>query len=169
MGDSSPARRWETTKDGARSSQGFKEAGHLGYAVAARAKSLISNILSWRRLLGHSKPWPMSQKPFPPPYDILTELLVAARQGAGLTQAALADRLQIGQSAVSKVEHGLQRLDLVELHRWLAAIGAPSLASFVTTFEERVGLQAAAERSWSSGRRRKTTVEPVRSSRRGAG
>lgn len=111
----------------------------------------------------------MSQKPFPPPYDILTELLVAARQRAGLTQATLADRLQIGQSAVSKVERGLQRLDLVELHRWLAAIGAPSLTSFVAVFDERVRLQAAAERSWSSGGRRKTKVEPVPSRRRAAG
>jgi transcriptional regulator with XRE-family HTH domain len=96
----------------------------------------------------------MSQKLFPPPYDILTELLVAARLAAGLTQEGLAERLLIGQSAVSKVERGVQRLDLVELQRWLSAIGSPSLTSFVSAFEERVREQKAAEKHWSRVRRR---------------
>ncbi|MDG0854778.1 helix-turn-helix domain-containing protein [Roseateles puraquae] len=102
----------------------------------------------------------MSQKPFPPPYDILRELLVAARQSAGLTQDELAARLLIGQSAVSKVERGAQRLDLVELHRWLLAIGAPSITSFVQAFEKRVGEQIVAERRWA--RSRTPTRQPTR-------
>jgi transcriptional regulator with XRE-family HTH domain len=97
----------------------------------------------------------MSQKPFPPPYDILTELLVAARQSAGLTQEELAGRLLIGQSAVSKVERGVQRLDLVELQRWLSAIGSPNLTSFVGAFEKRIGEQTVAEGRWMSNRRPK--------------
>lgn len=129
--------------------------------------SLSSNILSWHGPLGHNNPWPMSQKPFPPPYDVLTDLLVAARQGAGLTQEELAERLQIGQSAVSKVERGVQRLDLVELHRWLTAIGGPSLPSFVTAFDERLRHQKAVEGTWSSGRRRPpvSSVAPRRGAR----
>lgn len=90
----------------------------------------------------------MSQKPFPPPYDILTELLVAARLEAGVTQEVLAERLAIGQSAVSKVERGVQRLDLVELYRWLSAIGGPSITDFASTFEERVRKPTAVERRW---------------------
>jgi hypothetical protein len=64
----------------------------------------------------------------------------------------LAERLLIGQSAVSKVERGVQRLDLVELHRWLSAIGTQSVTSFVQAFEKRVGEQSAAERRWLRGR-----------------
>jgi transcriptional regulator with XRE-family HTH domain len=102
----------------------------------------------------------MSQKPFPPPYDILTELLVAARQSAGLTQEELAARLLIGQSTVSKVERGVQRLDLVELRRWLAAIGTPSVTSFVQAFEKRVSEQSVAEGRWLRGRT--PTAQPKR-------
>jgi transcriptional regulator with XRE-family HTH domain len=102
----------------------------------------------------------MYQKPFPPPYDILTELLVAARQSVGMTQEELAERLLIGQSAVSKVERGVQRLDLVELHHWLTAIGTPGLSAFVQAFEKRVGEQVVAERSWMPSR--DPTVRPVR-------
>jgi len=111
----------------------------------------------------------MSQKPFPPPYDILTELLVAARQSAGLTQEELADRLLIGQSAVSKVERGVQRLDLVELHRWLSAIGAPTVTAFVQAFEKRVGEQSVAERRWlrtSAPTGHPTTPQPTRARKR---
>lgn len=95
----------------------------------------------------------MSQKPFPPPYDVLTEMLVAARLASGLTQKTLAERLSIGQSSVSKVERGLQRLDLVELHRWLSALGEPSLADFASSFEARVRTQTAVERRWIRRRR----------------
>jgi transcriptional regulator with XRE-family HTH domain len=95
----------------------------------------------------------MSQKPFPPPYDVLTELLVAARHAAGVTQKVLAERLSVGQSSVSKVERGLQRLDLVELHRWLSALGEPSLAEFASAFEVRLRSQNAVERQWLRRRR----------------
>ena len=95
----------------------------------------------------------MSQKPFPPPYDVLTEMLVAARLTSGLTQKTLAERLSIGQSSVSKVERGLQRLDLVELHRWLSALGEPSLADFARAFDARVRAQTAVERRWIRRRR----------------
>jgi transcriptional regulator with XRE-family HTH domain len=91
----------------------------------------------------------MTQQPFPPPYGILTDLLVTARRSAGVTQKVLAERLSIGQSSVSKVERGVQRLDLVELQRWLAAIGQPSLTQFAAAFEDRLVEVTAAERRWS--------------------
>lgn len=121
------------------------------HSIRAQApnNSPISNILSSHRPLGHNNAWPMSQKPFPAPYGILTELLVTARRSAGVTQKVLAERLSIGQSSVSKVERGVQRLDLVELQRWLSAIGKPSLPQFAAEFEERLGKVTAAERRWS--------------------
>lgn len=45
--------------------------------------------------------------------DLLSELS-QARQGAGLTQQALADKLDRPQSFVSKIEHGERRLDVIE-------------------------------------------------------
>ncbi|MCP5285466.1 MAG: helix-turn-helix transcriptional regulator [Burkholderiaceae bacterium] len=101
----------------------------------------------------------MSQKPFPPPYAILTELLVAARLSAGVTQKVLAERLSISQSSVSKVERGVQRLDLVELHHWLSALGEPSLADFAIAFEDQVRRQTAVEQRWL--RRKRGTVAGV--------
>ena len=45
--------------------------------------------------------------------DLLTEL-IKARQAAGLTQQAVADKLDRPQSFVSKIEHGERRLDVIE-------------------------------------------------------
>lgn len=111
----------------------------------------------------------MSQKPFPPPYDVLTEMLVAARLAAGVTQEVLAERLAIGQSAVSKVERGVQRLDLVELHRWLSAIGGPSITDFAKSFDERLRKPTAAERRWvRRNRASEAIVDSPRPSRKRA-
>jgi len=90
----------------------------------------------------------MPQKSFLVPYEVLAELLVAERRGAEVTQEELADRLSIGQSTVSKIERGVQRLDLVELHRWLSAIGGRSFADFAAAFDELVRAQTVAERRW---------------------
>lgn len=49
-----------------------------------------------------------------PRYARLRELLIEARQTAGLTQVELAERLRRPQSYVSKVESGERRLDVVE-------------------------------------------------------
>lgn len=91
----------------------------------------------------------MPQKLFPPPYDILTDLLVECRRSVHISQLELADRLSIGQSAVSKVERGVQRLDMVELHRWLTALGGPTLVEFAAAFDERLRAQTAATDHWS--------------------
>ena len=49
-----------------------------------------------------------------PTYDRLRDLLIEAREAAGLTQADVAKRLARPQSYVSKVEQGERRLDAVE-------------------------------------------------------
>jgi len=99
----------------------------------------------------------MSQKSFLAPYEVLTELLVAERRAAAVTQEELADRLSIAQSTVSKIERGVQRLDLVELHRWLLAIGGRSFTDFAIAFDESVGTQAAAEIRWVRPRKSATS------------
>jgi transcriptional regulator with XRE-family HTH domain len=51
---------------------------------------------------------------FTPTYARFRELLIEAREGKGLTQAELAERLSRPQSYVSKFERGERRLDVVE-------------------------------------------------------
>ena len=55
-------------------------------------------------------------------YRVFLDLLVEAREGCGVTQVELAKRLATTQSAVSKVERGERRLDVVELHAWCRAL-----------------------------------------------
>ncbi len=50
-----------------------------------------------------------------PRHARLAQLLLEAREAAGLTQAELAVRLRRPQSFVSKVESGERRLDVIEL------------------------------------------------------
>jgi transcriptional regulator with XRE-family HTH domain len=56
----------------------------------------------------------LTKSVFTPTYARFRELLIEARQAAGLTQAELAARLQRPQSYVSKFERGERRLDVVE-------------------------------------------------------
>ncbi len=53
----------------------------------------------------------------------LCRALVEARRGAGLTQAALAERLSRPQSFVSKYERGERRLDVIEFMEVANALG----------------------------------------------
>jgi transcriptional regulator with XRE-family HTH domain len=53
----------------------------------------------------------------------LRQLLIAARKKTGLSQAELAAQLGGTQSAVSKIERGERRLDVVEFMNWCDAIG----------------------------------------------
>jgi transcriptional regulator with XRE-family HTH domain len=104
------------------------------------------------------------KQPFAPPYDILTDLLIEARKAAKLTQHDLAMRLSVGQSAVSKVERGMQHLDMVELHRWLAAIGAPTLTEIAQAFQKRLAARVAAEERWRQARRARAAAKRSRKS-----
>lgn len=69
------------------------------------------------------------------PFARLLTCLRQARENAGLTQAALAQRLGETQSFVSKCERGERRMDLVELRAFCKAIGLP-LVRFVQQFEK---------------------------------
>lgn len=56
----------------------------------------------------------MRKSTFSPEYGVLRRELVAIRLSAGLSQRALASRLSVPPSWVSKVETGERRLDVVE-------------------------------------------------------
>lgn len=55
-------------------------------------------------------------------YGIFVEMLSTAREEAGMTQAALAERLSKPQSWVAKGEAGTRRVDAVELLQILEAL-----------------------------------------------
>ena len=59
---------------------------------------------------------------------ILGEVLVRARERAGLKQAEVAARLGLPASYLSKIESGTRRLDVVELIRMAEAMGVDPAA-----------------------------------------
>jgi transcriptional regulator with XRE-family HTH domain len=67
----------------------------------------------------------------------LAALLRTVRAEAGLTQAEVAERLDMPQSFVSKYESGERRLDLIELRQICKALGM-TLADFVRRFEKEI-------------------------------
>lgn len=58
-------------------------------------------------------------------YEALRQTLKKTRRQAGLTQVELAQRLEKGQSYVSKVERGEQYMDVLEFILWCEACDAP--------------------------------------------
>ena len=62
-------------------------------------------------------------------------LLKSTRESAGLTQTALAKKLNRPQSFVSKYESGERRIDLIELREICKALKI-SLTDFVKRFEK---------------------------------
>jgi transcriptional regulator with XRE-family HTH domain len=62
-----------------------------------------------------------------PDHVRLTDLLIAARKRAGLTQRHVAEALQRPQSFVAKYEGGERRLDIVEFIAVARALGADPL------------------------------------------
>ncbi len=57
-------------------------------------------------------------------YQLLCDLMMKARDGAGLTQTELGEKLGRPQSYVSKYENGERRLDVVEFLEVMRALGA---------------------------------------------
>jgi transcriptional regulator with XRE-family HTH domain len=72
-----------------------------------------------------------------PEGEKLAALLRAVRSESGLTQAEVAERLELPQSFVSKYESGERRLDLIELRQICKALRI-SLGDFVRRFERDV-------------------------------
>ncbi|MFH5230276.1 helix-turn-helix domain-containing protein [Antrihabitans spumae] len=56
-------------------------------------------------------------------YRELCLVLRQVRREAGLTQVAVAERLDVAQSFVSKYESGERRLDVIELRHIAGALG----------------------------------------------
>lgn len=67
-------------------------------------------------------------------HERLCRMLRDLRVAQDLRQEDLADRLEVNQTLVSKVERGERRLDLVELQQYLAELGV-ALVDFVRDFE----------------------------------
>ena len=55
--------------------------------------------------------------------DLLRGRLIELRKNAGLTQRQLAAKLKTGQALIARIELGERRVDLVELHLILEALG----------------------------------------------
>lgn len=49
-----------------------------------------------------------------PPYDVLRQLLIETRIATGLTQQAVADKLDRRQSFIGKIENGSRNIDVIE-------------------------------------------------------
>jgi transcriptional regulator with XRE-family HTH domain len=94
----------------------------------------------------------MAEKSFLSPHQVMGRLLAQRRLSIQMSQATLAVRLGVGQSTVSKVERGVQRLDVLELRRWLDAIGGATLTDFVALVEECLATQQSAWHAWSKAR-----------------
>jgi transcriptional regulator with XRE-family HTH domain len=74
---------------------------------------------------------------YKPEYRILRRLLSEMREGAGLKQKQMAERLQRPQSYVSAVERGNRRIDLLQLREY-CRICDQGLVDFVSRFENEI-------------------------------
>lgn len=71
-------------------------------------------------------------------YGIFLDELRRVREESGISQIELAEKLGSTQSIVSKCERGERRLDLIELWRWLKALGG-DLPAFSQRLDRRLG------------------------------
>jgi len=65
----------------------------------------------------------MQSFPHSAEYRHFLDELRAARDAAAMTQEALASKLRVHQTLISKGELGTRRVDIVELRAWLRALG----------------------------------------------
>ena len=83
---------------------------------------------------------------------LFVQMLRDVRSAVGLTQTELADRLKIHQTEISRVERGIRRLDVLELHDWLEALSVP-LVEFVVELDDRLLAMKVRNRQTRPGRR----------------
>ena len=70
-------------------------------------------------------------------YGIFLELLIEFRHRARLTQAQLGQQLRFEQPAISKIERGERRVDVIELKLICERLGV-SLQEFVAVLQKRL-------------------------------
>ena len=76
-------------------------------------------------------------------YQAVQSAMVALRKRAGLSQAQLAERLEVGQSYVSKIERGEAYVDVMLFIDWCLACGAKpgtALGRILAALPEPAGL-----------------------------
>ncbi|MEP7296808.1 MAG: helix-turn-helix transcriptional regulator [Burkholderiales bacterium] len=83
---------------------------------------------------------------------LFVQMLRDVRSAVGLTQIELADRLKIHQTEISRVERGIRRLDVLELHDWLEALSVP-LVEFVVELDDRLLAMKVRNKQTRPGRR----------------
>ncbi len=71
----------------------------------------------------------------------LCEVLLEARRQAGLTQTQLAEKLQVPQSTIAKMENGDRGVGVVELPEITQALGL-SMVQLVTRFAQAMQFAA---------------------------
>jgi transcriptional regulator with XRE-family HTH domain len=70
-------------------------------------------------------------------YEAFLELLIEVRHRAGLTQTQLGRQFPFEQPAISKIERGERRVDVIELKMICERLGI-SLTEFIAELEERL-------------------------------
>ena len=70
-------------------------------------------------------------------HKIFLELLYQLRISSGHTQISLAEKLDVPQSFISKVENGERRLDIIELSEFCRALNT-TLTDFVVALEHKI-------------------------------
>lgn len=99
----------------------------------------------------------MQKTLYSPEHRLFLNLLKELREERNVTQTDLAARLEWEQTLVSRTERGARRLDVLELRRWLAALGI-DLAAFVAELEERLQKNTPP----GARRSRRPKVDPAR-------
>ena len=77
-------------------------------------------------------------------HRVFQELFVEERKRTGITHKTLAERLGVDRSAVTRIETGERRVDIVELQQICEVMGI-SLVDFVKQYEERTRNEAEDE------------------------
>jgi transcriptional regulator with XRE-family HTH domain len=70
-------------------------------------------------------------------YNVFLKTFYSLRLGTGIKQVDLANKLDVPQSFISKIENGERRVDLLELKQIVEALGV-TLTDFVVEFEKNL-------------------------------